>query len=422
MFCLCPLCCIFTPTSTNTLKAVTCWPLSLHNVILVIITFIAPLVTYRYKFTKKGVDGYYGLPIKKNTLFLTEYTFMALYTLLPWLLNLVLALSIYTIRGGYLSTQGILNYTLLSIAFYFILTSVNTWILSKANNYIDALILLSAYSLLPFIAYFASYVFLQNHLYGASAGNFIGVFALSPINEYLTTTFSLVSSMSIQNTQLMYQFSFKPLILYIIIGLVTFIAAYTNFKNHKGESAEQLSNDFFAYPFIIGSYTFTLLLAFAPSNFGITDTILAYIIIFACVIIASFIYQRKIVFPKKAITFYVIGVLFMCILGITANTTDCFGLNKVYPTITNRAQYNGIENPATDEPIYISCDTSDPTTIQELQEFQQSLNNHKFKGNISHGYLSISYDSGEYYYYYLTEQQSQEALTLLHKQGCSIQK
>ena len=134
--------------------------------------------------------------------------------------------------------------------------------------------------------------------------------------------------------------SFVPSVSYLQITVLVIYACIAcfllkkNFVERKTERAEQVSNTFFSYPFIINFYLLVSLvnLGFSIIKSNMIDSfILLYILLFCIYLISIFVYKRKIKFYWKNILYFVSAALITFGCGKFIFMNHAFSLPYKYP-------------------------------------------------------------------------------------------
>ena len=111
-----------------------------------VLVFVLPILLLHYVQDKKSVDSYFALPVKRRSIIVTTLLFAWLLVLVPLTLILV----------GYsfvdMANVGTYLIVLLASAISFIVFLIfNSGVYLIGNNNVDGIIMMIAYSLIPFI-------------------------------------------------------------------------------------------------------------------------------------------------------------------------------------------------------------------------------------------------------------------------------
>ena len=191
--------------------------------------------------------------------------------------------------------------------------------------------------------------------------------------------------------------SFVPSVSYLqitVLVIYTCIACFLlkkNFVERKTERAEQVSNTFFSYPFIINFYLLVSLvnLGFSIIKSNMIDSfILLYILLFCIYLISIFVCKRKIKFYWKNILYFVSAALITFGCGKFIFMNHAFSLPYKYPLNAGEKinyyinEYNLHKDlsstvSSTDEDtnysIRLSIDINIPTDQLETEQYKQAV-------------------------------------------------
>ena len=214
---------------------------------------------------------------------------------------------------------------------------INSCIYLFANNIFDGIVMLAAYSA----------IFVAISLTAETISDLLLIpFMLSSFEEGIL--FSPVAIVAVNFTSISHcivqaiddGMSFVPSVSYLqitVLVIYTCIACFLlkkNFVERKTERAEQVSNTFFSYPFIINFYLLVSLvnLGFSIIKSNMIDSfILLYILLFCIYLISIFVYKRKIKFYWKNILYFVSAALITFGCGKFIFMNHAFSLPYQYP-------------------------------------------------------------------------------------------
>lgn len=337
----------------------------LSFILLLALTYILPCINFSYIHNKRAVDSYFALPISRSKTLISDLLFIILIIFVPY----AIGQSINGILADHISLNDTLYYLLVGLIAAVVLVIYNSLIYSLANNIFDGIVMIAAYNILPLAIYLVCFIF--NSVYVAGYSNMPLSFTnyLSPVASCVCLFLS-----KIFNDQYLY------LLALIIYGFVSFIILYKTYVNRKCERAESISNELFAYPFII--YAFTSLVIFGiSSNFSLhqefidflVENISLYLVTFVLFVIAHFVYKRKFYFNIK-LPLYFLSVLVICMIFISAaRNNKGFNIAYKYPEIDGNTQ------------LKFNIDCYEDSQI--LEWFNEELDK-----NIDNLYINISAD------------------------------
>ena len=303
--------------------------LMIATVMSVLLCFALPVLQFAYIQRKKSADLFLALPVSRkeqlhtNLLFcfLTVFGYFLVTTLLIFILTGV------TDFGGYLCAIG--HNALL----FAVLILINALFFLVANNTFDGIVMIAAYAILPSFLYLAYLFFMTNTVAGYTdvrAYN-SGIMMTSPLYMGFRNLSGLL-----YDSELAFHWTYE--ILLAVYGALAYTGLQYHFVKRKAERAEQISNEFFAYPFIIHIYMACVMIFLMERN-GFRDVLVFYILLFVIYIIATFVYKRKIQLDWKNVLIYAGAMALSILLSNAAWSTKGFGLALRNPVRTSDKIY-----------------------------------------------------------------------------------
>lgn len=295
-----------------------------------IIAFVLPLIIFSYIHNKKAVDTYFSLNMSSSSLLFTGLLFCFVVAYGSYLIS-----SLVTLVGLLIKSQGsfvlsLVFINVIAILSYALIIVFNTFIYSLANTITDGIVILLAYCLLPFGLYIFALDFQGSYTVGV---NFVGN-TVSSILTYLSPVAIGVTSFALNNLSVYAVYNFTNSISYLIVGIIYLIVfsllLFKTFKTRKVERAGNYSNEFFAYPFVIGIYTILCLFIISVTISTINEALVLYALLFAAYFIANFVYKRKFVLSKKQIILFVLGIVLSICFNQLCIKTNGFNLSYTY--------------------------------------------------------------------------------------------
>lgn len=275
------------------------------HIALVLLAFINPIIVYSFKMTKRGVDGYYALPINRRKLFLIKTLVGIILTLVPFTVAYLGGVIVLLCRTGnpyYMQWYaiGYLGFVLLGICIF----GVNAFAFTRANRIGDGILFMIAYAFI-----------------GSLTVAYVERAAHTIAYWWIDESFSIWGSISAFGG-LMSDFimnNHNPnwtwwIFLYpTVVGVACYMAMFVLLKKEKSESAEQISEGWWGYKSIIPVYT-ALGIGVLPFNWlGLALVVIASIAV-------TMLYRCKLLFSWKywlmigiGIT---VGVLLMLLVGV----------------------------------------------------------------------------------------------------------
>ena len=249
--------------------------------------YLAPVFVYSFKMSKRGVDVYYALPLKKEKLYLVKT-----------MVGLLLVLVPFTVMywGGFLTLlfradnpydmfwylPAYFGSAFLGICLF----GMNAFLYTRGNTVADGIVFMIAY--IPFFMMIYAYVIQAFHfdwLYYAYESEFLSFGGLTEFGNEMS--FLIARRENVKLSPL--TFVVTP-----ILGAVGYALMFLLLRFEKGENAEQVSDSWFGYKMLIPVYT-AFMLALNLSAFDI----ISFCTVAVGAIVATVVYRRKFKFHLK---------------------------------------------------------------------------------------------------------------------------
>lgn len=245
--------------------------------------YLSPALVYSFKMSKRGVDAYYALPIKKEKLYLVK-TMVGLllvpFTVMYWSGFLTLLFRAGNPYDMFWYLPAYFGSALLGICLF----GLNAFLFTRGNTVADGIVFMVAY--IPFFVMLYTYCIQAFNLsaYPPEAG----FFSFGGLMGFGDSMHDLI--LRYENVTL------PPLTFVVmpILGAVGYALLFVLLRYEKGENAEQVSDSWFGYKAIIPIYT-AFLLALNLNTFDI----IWFCAIAVAAIVATVVYQRKFKFHLK---------------------------------------------------------------------------------------------------------------------------
>lgn len=294
-------------------------------------TFVLPPIMMSFVHRRRSADVYMALPITRKEMLITILSFELL---LAFGYYLISTLIIYFMTAHFaVSLSLYLQSILIVLIGTGALLSVNTLFYLIGNNVIDGIVMIVSYTMLPMVIYYAAISFARIMIAGYQVSGsgiiFEGMGWIAALSPMWTTYFNIAELFMIKEVtgiEVIY------IALTAVYGVLGWIGLKKEFIQRRAERAEQLSDQFFAYPFIIMAYTFTvlfLLTAHSVSDFQ-ADHLIYYLLLLFIYIIATFVYQRRLRVEWKRIGLFSAVFVFALCLSEVCWKTRCFGRGDHY--------------------------------------------------------------------------------------------
>lgn len=297
----------------------------------VMLSYALPVILFSYVHSKKSVDLYFSLPVKRSQQLITNIFFATVisfgYFFITTLLGYVIFASKVIDLGSYLIVLG---YTLL---FLLVMICINTLLFIVANNLFDGIVMIASYSGLALLIFLVADSFMSNIVVGSQGVDFAKSAAyFSPLMMGADTFGKLTDIFIVKHLEHPEGINGIYLVIMVILGLIACYGMYRHFVLRKTERAEQVSDEFFAYPLIIHFYAIGCLaiLAFNSIRMNIMDFLPYYFVLLFIYIVATFVYKRKISVKPRYLAFFIISAIVTLLFGQVAWNTRGFKLAENY--------------------------------------------------------------------------------------------
>lgn len=336
------------------------------GVVLGIVSYALVPIMFSYTHNKKAVDSYFALPIKRKEMLISTLTFIFLVAIVPFVILSLANLLITFVTNMPINIAAFLLFLLIAIIGSMAVVLFSASLFLEANTTFDGIVLICAYTLLPYILLLAFDCFQDFFVYGYDVTNI-----LMTNMSYISLPYAIVVNV-VKTCDLFNEVFVMPNLIKLVICIlwhlvVSFMALERNFLERKTERAETISNRFFSYPFIIYAYVLSLVMITAFSTFAdqLGKTLIPYALIFIAYIASEFVYKRKFSISIKNIIFYVLSIAISVSLGIVAYNTKGFGLSEKYNKNPENIYYSL---------NYYNYDNSDLSN-KEIDELVNNYNN-----------------------------------------------
>ena len=294
-------------------------------------TFVLPPIMMSFVHRKRSADVYMALPITRMEMLITILSFELLLAFGYYLISTMI---IYFLTAHFaMSLSLYLQSILIVLIGTGALLSVNTLLYLIGNNVIDGIVMMTAYTVLPIVIYYVILMFSRIMIAGYQPSGsgivFEGMGWIAALSPLWTTYFNISELFVVREVT---SIEIVYMALTAGYGVLGWIGLKREFILRRAERAEQLSDQFFAYPFIIMAYTFTVLFlitAHSVSGFQ-ANQLIYYLLLLLLYIIATFVYQRRLHLQWKRIGLFA-GVLAAALcLSEVSWKTRCFGRGDHY--------------------------------------------------------------------------------------------
>lgn len=312
--------------------------LTAASIVLGILSYVLVPIFFNYVHNKKAVDTYFALPVSRKETLVTTLVFIDLIILVPFIILAFAAFMIGIAYHGINSMWAYIAYVLVAIIGVIVTTLFNASLFLEANSNFDGIVMMIAYSILPFIFFALIESFQESCIAGFSPLNSEHIISYISLPTCLIGT--EVGKIDIvvdgvgkyANDLIVFAPKIRFVVCILLHVIISIVCLKRNYIERKVERAETVSNRFFSYPFIIYSYTALIILSMFIISFPNyrEEYVIFTILIFICFMIANFVYRRKIKIELKDIIFFIITVIITISISLLANKTKGFGLAYNY--------------------------------------------------------------------------------------------
>jgi len=296
-------------------------------VFIYFLAFVMVIVNFRYLHSKRSVDTYMQLPLKKLGLYKTKLVYTIIQVVGFGVLCYLLGVIVLIIRGFSIDFRYIVYVSLFISISLSLIIFFNAYLYQKCNSMIDGIIVMVMYHLLLlFIDFMLMYIVLS---YNNSIANNYSLFSID-----MTLFRLLFAPFSKDGTYYFNGYTgnqINAVIVFLIVGIGSLLLSFKEIKNRSSERAEQITKDHFCYPVIIIGFVWVLFLMLVSLDEGMETIYIGIFVIFIPYIIGMFIYNRKVILKAKYIITYVVTILLSIAFVFTINITDSFGLANMFP-------------------------------------------------------------------------------------------
>ncbi len=295
---------------------------------------ITPFIVFTYLNSKKSVDVYHSLPIKRNDLFATQVLTSFLITYIPFILNYFLTNFVYSISNIPYSNDYFIFLGFYTVLF-FAVQLVSTFVIHNTGTLSDSLIHTGIMIALPFVIVGAFNLFVQTYVFGLKGISW-------DVLNYLTPFYPLFNSFVPS-----YKFDISLMLYWVLLSIILFLTIMHMYRLRKSEKSEE--------PFVNDSYFPIVINLFIPlsfilvnvlnSSYGNMNTISDFFSLesFVTPVLLSFVgysilnilrYRSTKFFLKSGFDFIKVIIL-TTVVCVVLITTSMFGLAWKVPNADN---------------------------------------------------------------------------------------
>ena len=294
----------------------------------IFLLFVLPVLLFSNVHRRRSVDVYFALPVSRRDqlisnlifIFLVAFGFFFITSLVTYLLIGI---------GSISFVKFLIILAFVAITFFIILVT-NTVIYLLANNIFDGIVMIFAYLGITIlinvtVATLVPFLFAGRTYEPIFTG--IGIYA-SPLYmsiANLGSIFSLISANPIS-------INIPYFIVSILLAVLACYGLKKEYIDRPSERAEQLSDGFFAYPFIINIYAICILFMLSTGALSRywKEYIVTYLMLLICYVVATFVYRRKIQVKASMLITFAVGVVASILITAFCLQMKGFGYSYQY--------------------------------------------------------------------------------------------
>lgn len=303
-------------------------------VVACVVFLVTPIIIFNFLFSKKSVDTFHALPIRRSDLFLTSLFTSWIITIIPYILNYLIGYSLaYSLTNVIYEIEHV---TLLmhSVIVLCAISSITIFVIMNTGALSEGFIYTGIACLLPIFGLMAFSFFADQFLYGYT--NEVGEYLkyLSPfVGLYNFANYNNLSSAT--NLSILASYWFLSLVFTTVIS----VCIYDKKPSEKAE--EPFTNNIF-FPVVSSAFTLflfvSLISVFAPYNSSRLE--LSYMLVPATIslivyIILNIIKNRSTKNMLKVLRNFAIISLVSIIMTFAIDLTKGFGYITRMPNKEN---------------------------------------------------------------------------------------
>lgn len=255
--------------------------LSFVFVELLILLFVVPAIVYSFKMSKRGVDGHYSLPLKREKLYLVATMVGLVLVLVPFTVSFWGGFITLLFRQGNPYRMGYYFPAYFGGLFFAVfLYGINAFIYTRANRVVDGIVFMGAYAII-------GYLFLACLEFTFDVSTY--TWQIEECFLFSGSMFAFVDRICDFITLGVVRQSYADwwFGLTAAAGTLCYALLYLAIRFEKGENAEQNSSSWFGYKTLVPVY---IALCFGA---GAAEEILGFVLALVGGVVATIVYKRK---------------------------------------------------------------------------------------------------------------------------------
>ena len=157
----------------------------------IILSYALPVLLFSFVHKKSSADVFFALPLSGRELRLTTLAFAFCIAFGYWFIAVIISWLFYAV--GVYSLLSLLVLTVYAAVMILGLLVIHSFLYLLANNVLDGIVLLGAYTMIPFAAFIAELAILEEMVAGFTLGENPVSFLLSPLVCFTANYAALLS-------------------------------------------------------------------------------------------------------------------------------------------------------------------------------------------------------------------------------------
>ena len=345
------------------------------------LTFVLPVLVFSPFQKRSGCDQYFSLPISRKEIRIASL--LAVFSVIfgYFLITVTAAWLLFGI--GYVPLTLLLGIHAFMAFSVLSMCAINSYLFLLGNSWIDGIVILAAYTLLPFAASIGEGLLISNLMAGKHA------LALETHAQILSPVYTLMANYAAlisRNGWLYMKFSLPLFLLSILYTVIGWFGLIHEFDERRSERAEMISDHPLAYPLIIHLYSLLCLLVICSSCISSHDPsfLILLVLLLVCFVLGQFLYRRRLEISWKQAGIFLAETILCLGFCQIMWSSRCFGMaDRVrldegdtlvyeYSRLADEKDLGrGIIGQEMDHGAYVSFQLEIPT--DRLNEYQEVL-------------------------------------------------
>ena len=275
---------------------------------LLALCFVVPAMTYAFKTSKKSVDCYYALPLKREKLYFIKTLVGLCMVLIPFTIAYWSGFLALWLRPENPYEMGWYVPHYFGLVFFAVmLYGFNAFVFTRANTVGDGIVFMIAYMFVVFLVVFYGVLVTDTE---RDAWGVIEY--LMPFMGSANFTFNMEELIMGDGCHWsVWMFLFPA-----IYGVIGYTLLFTLLRFEKGENAEQVSDSWFGYKTLVPIYTAIAIGLLGTLSEAKGACAILFCLFAAASLIAMIVYRRKFRFEGKYWRLYGIGLSVGFVLAV----------------------------------------------------------------------------------------------------------